>query len=93
MNPPEPRFVASPDVAVLLNALLDRLERQENRLASAPGISPVRSVKVVLNELGLPGYDSQVDPEPRQLANEQFLALESAGWLRLFWQKGEKGIC
>jgi hypothetical protein len=51
---------------------------------------PIRAVKVVLNEIGLPGYFSQVDPEPRQVANEQLQALEKSGLLRLFWQAGEK---
>jgi hypothetical protein len=48
-------------------------------------------VKVALNEIGLPGYDSQIDPEPRQVVNEQLQILEKAGLLRLFWQAGEKG--
>jgi hypothetical protein len=36
-------------------------------------------------------YYSQIDPEPRQVANEQMQVLETAGLLRLFWQAGEKG--
>lgn len=49
------------------------------------------AVKIVLNEIGLPGNYSPIDPEPRQVANEQFQALERAGFLHLFWQSGESG--
>ena len=91
MTQSELTFVPSPDVILLLNMLLDRLERQEIRLSSVSGVRSARSVKVVLNELGLPGYYSQIDPKPRQLANEQLQALENANLLRLFWQTGEKG--
>jgi hypothetical protein len=92
MRSPELAFTPSPDVRLLLNVLLDRLER---RAAAAPGaaadVHPVRSIKAQLSEIGLPGYYSQIDPEPRQVANEQLKALEQAGLLRLFWQASEKG--
>lgn len=92
MPPPDLAFTPSPDVRLLLNVLLDRLER---RAASVPAgaveTRPVRSVKVLLSEIGLPGYYSQIDPEPRQVANEQLQALEKVGLLRLFWQAGERG--
>jgi hypothetical protein len=85
-------FVPSPDVKRLLNMLLDRLERRAVGSSSAEGkIQPIRPVKITLDELDLPGYYSQIDPEPRQVANEQLLALEKAGLLHLFWQIGEEG--
>jgi hypothetical protein len=89
---PELAFAPSPDVRRLLNELLDRRER---RLISVPAATsetrPVRAVKIALNEMGLTGYHSQIDPEPRQVANEQLQVLEKAGLLRLYWQPGEKG--
>ena len=89
---PELTFTPSPDVRLLLNALLDRLERRLPVPDAVIGEGrTVRSIKVRLSEIGLPGYDSQLDPEPRQVANEQLQILESAGLLRLFWQAGEKG--
>ena len=84
-------FVLSPDVTLLLSALLDRLERREDGPLSISDGRPVRPFKIILSELGLPGYYSQVDPEPRQVMNEQLQALENAGLLRLFWLAGEKG--
>lgn len=92
MPPPELAFTPSPDVKLLLNALLDRFERRmAGSLPASGAMRPVRAVKIVLSEIGLPGYYSQIDPEPRQVANEQFQALEKAGLLRLFWQAGESG--
>lgn len=92
MLQPESLFIPSPDVKLILNMLLDKLERR------TAGISPTvpetqihRSIKIVLRELELPGYFSQMDPEPRQVANEQLQQLEDAGMLHLFWQPGEKG--
>ena len=91
MLKPEPSFTPTPDVKRILHTLLDKLER---RAAGSPLTVPDaqihRSVKIVLRELGLPGYYSQMDPEPRQTANEQLQRLEDAGMLRLFWQPGEK---
>ena len=91
MLPPELAFTPSPDVKLLLNVLLDRLERRAAAAPVAADARPMRSNKVLLNEIGLPGYASQIDPEPRQVANEQLQALEKSGLLRLFWQTGEKG--
>lgn len=90
MAPPEFTFTPAPDVRLMLDALLDRLERRSPAPTAIEGRT-VRAVKVVLSEIGLPGYFSQVDPEPRQVANEQLQALEKAGSLRLYWQSGEKG--
>lgn len=87
MPPLELNFAPSPDVAALVGALLDRLERRAPDAAQ----QPVRAVKMSLTEMALPAYASQMDPEPRQVANEQLLALEKAGLLRLFWQAGEAG--
>jgi hypothetical protein len=89
---PEPAFTPSPDVTILLSALLNKLERRSTRPVAPAGEerSP-RSIKVALGEMDLPGYYSQVDPEPRQVANEQLEWLENAGMLRLAWQPGEKG--
>jgi len=50
-----------------------------------------RPIKISLRELNLPGYFSQIDPDPRQIANGQLQALQDAGLLRLFWQPGEEG--
>ncbi len=98
----KPPWIPTPDVALIINELLNRLER---RLAAHPQFAalhrlPVepascrelpRSIKLALEDLHLPGYGSQIDPEPRQLANEQLQWLERAGALRLVWQPGEKG--
>jgi hypothetical protein len=78
-------FTASPDVANILHALLDIYERHE------PGRPFVRAIRVRLDELELPGYTSQLDPAPRQTANEQLQALERRGFLRLAWLPGETG--
>jgi hypothetical protein len=80
----EVSFTPSPDVSAVLNALLDRFERR------AAGAQP-RSIKILFGEVALPTYFSQVDPEPRQVANEQFQKLESQGLVVLGWLAGEKG--
>jgi len=77
---------------VILNALINKLERRSVRQPEPVGeMRSPRTTKVTLEELDLPGYFSQVDPEPRQVSNEQFQWLENAGMLRLVWQPGEKG--
>ena len=73
----------TPDVAILLHALLDGYERR--------GGAPRRAVRVVLDEAALPGYYSQTDPLPRTVAHEQLGQLEAAGLLRLGWQPGQAG--
>jgi hypothetical protein len=78
-------FVCAPDVAVILHALLDRYERH------LPGRPFARAIRVRLDELALPGYASQLDPAPRQTANEQLQALERLGFARLAWLPGETG--
>jgi len=93
-------FAPSPDVAIVLNALLDILERRTTQNARHPtehiipqrsGVGAIRSIKVFLHELSLHSYFSQTDPTPRLVANEQFQTLEQAGLLRLAWVPGETG--
>jgi hypothetical protein len=76
-------FIPSLDVAAVLNSLLDSFERRKT-----PG---GRVIKVVLTDLSLPGYFSQIDPASRITANEQFIALEKAQALKLTWLPGETG--
>lgn len=96
-------FTPSPDVAVLLNALLDILERRHSRNPSLlkphqDTVSEVggtehatRSIKITLADIPLPHYFSQANPEPRLIANEQLIHLEKAGLLQLTWILGETG--
>ena len=76
-------FSPSADVAVILNTLIDILERRAQHTA--------RAVKVSLTDLPLPAYFSQTDPAPRLIANDQLSQLEKANLLRLAWLPGEKG--
>jgi hypothetical protein len=80
-----PPFVFAVDVAVILHALLDRYERHP------PGKPFARAIRVHLEDLNLPGYTSQVDPAPRQIANEQLQTLAGLGFVRLSWLPGETG--
>ena len=80
-------FLPSPDVDVVLNALLDILERRVSRDTE----HATRSIKVTLANLSLPNYFSQANPEPRITANEQLIHLEKKGLLRLTWIPGETG--
>jgi hypothetical protein len=88
-------FVPCEDVAVLLNAALDAYERRSPAgRTRGSGESPgktARPIHILLVELELPGYFSQVDPNPRRIANGQLQALQGVGWLRLIWQPGEDG--
>lgn len=54
-------------------------------------VKGVRPIKILLRDLSLPGYFSQLDPHPRQIANNQLQTLERAGLLRLKWEPGETG--
>ena len=83
-------FVPSPDVAVVLNTLLDILERRTQYETPKNGHG-TRSIKIALNELALPTYFSQIDPQPRLIANDQLTRLEHAGLLTLTWFPGETG--
>jgi len=80
-------FKPSPDVVVLLNALLDKYEKRAKPMPDCE----LRAIKASLPELELPTYFSQVDPSPRLTTNEQLQQLEQAGVLRLSWLPGETG--
>jgi Uncharacterized protein conserved in bacteria C-term(DUF2220) len=84
-------FTPSPDVALSLHALLDTLEQRERRYSGPAGAAIHKSVRCDLVSLPLPGYHSQIDPLPRQIANEQLQTLEQSGWLKLSWLPGETG--
>ncbi len=84
-------FTPTADVRLILNTLLDKLEQRCKGGGTSSDTSTHRSIKVALNDLPLPAYFSQIDPEPRLLANEQLQILEDAKQLKLFWQPGEKG--
>ncbi|MGD8403293.1 MAG: DUF2220 family protein [Anaerolineales bacterium] len=83
-------FIPSPDVAVVLNTLLDIFERRMQHITRKNNHG-TRSIKITLEESELPDYFSQIDPQPRLIANEQFNQLEQAGLLALTWLPGEKG--
>ncbi len=89
-------FSPSPDVALILHALLDMFERRRVGQVGNPSTSlraglSHKAVRCDLDELSLPGYHSQLDPAPRQIANEQLHALEQLDWVRLTWLPGEAG--
>lgn len=88
-------FVPSPDVAAILNALLDIYERRPPSLALPPSSTGEgkirRAIHCEVHSMALPGYHSQVDPEARLVANEQLTALEKLGYVRLTWLRGEHG--
>ena len=48
-----------------------------------------RSIKIVLDDLDLPSYHSQIDPQARIIANQQLQTLEEYGLLQLKWLRGE----
>lgn len=87
-------FTPSPDVAALLNALLDRFENRA-RQAGAPeargGQPEGRPVKISLSAIDLPGYFSQADPEPRLAANQQLQELARHNLVSLDWSPGQSG--
>jgi hypothetical protein len=74
-------FTPSPDVTIVLHNLLDQYERRKDPRA--------RVIRCDLEALDLPGYTSQLDPEPRQVANEQFQQLEERGVVALTWLPGQ----
>ncbi len=49
-----------------------------------------RTIRCDVQAMTLPGYHSQVDPNPRQVANEQLTALEQQGYVRLIWLPGQE---
>ncbi len=76
-------LVPSPDFTAILHNLLDQYERRQD--------PHVRVIRCDLEGIDLPGYHSQWDPEPRQVANEQLRQLEEAGLVRLGWLPGQEG--
>lgn len=86
-------FIPTPDVAVILNALLDKFENraQHKRVeVEAEGtFNASRPVRIILDDLDLPTYFSQIDPQARIIGNQQLQALEQQGLLRLKWLPGE----
>jgi hypothetical protein len=87
MTAPAPNFTPALDVALILHALLDMYERRVGQVANLIH----KAVRCDLTSLPLPGYHSQIDPVPRQIANEQLQTLEQSGWLKLNWLPGETG--
>jgi len=85
----EVSFTPSPDVAVVLDALLDILERLTSH--NETRTTQYRSIKVTLADIPLPHYFSQIDPTPRIVANEQLQLLERANLIHLTWLPGETG--
>jgi len=79
-QPAEVYFRPSADVSALLAELAERAERR----------SPDRAVSCRLEELALPGYFDQCDPQPRLDANRQLAHLARLGWLRLGWLPGQE---
>ena len=104
MNLAELSFTPSDEVTVLLNALLDAYERRPSYLHRS-SVSSLREtaepylcsdvgkrlIKVLLHDIEISDYFSQIDPNPRRIANEQLQILEQKGWLDLIWQSGESG--
>jgi len=99
-------FVPTPDVAAMLNALLDKFENRARRTPALVRLKPPgarervemeaggtltasRPVRIVLDDLDLPSYFSQLDPQARIIGNQQLQALERQGLLRLKWLPGE----
>ena len=80
-------FTPSPDIAVIINALLDKFESRAKRKTE----HTTRSIKISLSDVSLPAYFSQTDPAPRLIANEQLAQLEQTGLLTLTWLPGETG--
>jgi hypothetical protein len=67
----------------MLHNLLDQYERRQDPHA--------RVIRCELEGIELPSYYSQLDPKPRQVANEQLKRLEEAGLIRLGWLPGQEG--
>ena len=92
--PTEISFKPTPDVVVLLNTLLDKLEVRGGRdIVSELGNTQRRTFpsRVTLAEIDLPAYFSQTDPEPRAIANQQLQELAKHGLVNLTWIPGETG--
>src|SRR5512136_295610 len=87
-------FTPSPDVAAILNTLLNIYERRDLPSPHGRGDGGEGRRHVIhcdIHSMALPGYHSQVDPNARLIANEQLAALEKLGYVRLAWLRGEEG--
>ncbi|HEX9839879.1 MAG TPA: Wadjet anti-phage system protein JetD domain-containing protein [Anaerolineales bacterium] len=84
-------FTPSPDLEVILNTLLDKFEDRFTRYALGNTSHPIRFPRCNLEDLDLPGYFSQIDPNARIFTNEQLQALEQIGAVKLAWHPGETG--
>ncbi len=93
-------FTPTPDVVVIINALLDKFENRAKRnriISETEGMyhatlstqHAVRSIKAILTDLPLPTYFSQTDPEPRLIANKQLQELARHHFITLTWLPGE----
>lgn len=93
-------FTPSPDVVVILNALLDKFENRAKRNQALREVNETeyaprntahasRSIKISLTDLPLPTYFSQTDPEPRLIANKQLQELAKHNIITLAWHPGE----
>lgn len=82
-------FRPGADTAVILHALLDIYERRAVRYVEGDGKR--QAIRCLLTDLALPGYFSQIDPEPRLVTNEQLARLARMGHVELHWQAGEAG--
>lgn len=91
---PNPPFHPSPEVAAVLNGLLDQYERRAATRRPNDRAEEARrkwALRYPLEPASLPGYFNQTDPGPRQTANEQLRQLEHLGWVKLEWLPGEAG--
>jgi len=91
-------FVPSPDIAAILNALLDVYERRDRPSAPILQSDPQagdertrRTIRCDVHSMALPGYHSQVDPNARLIANEQLAGLARSGHVRITWLRGQEG--
>ncbi|MGZ9234591.1 MAG: Wadjet anti-phage system protein JetD domain-containing protein [Anaerolineales bacterium] len=99
-------FIPTPDVAAILNALLDKFENRAQRTPALVRLKPhgarervemeaegtfnaARPVRIILDDLDLPSYFSQIDPQARIIGNQQLQTLEQQGLLQLKWLPGE----
>jgi hypothetical protein len=79
-------FTPSPEVFDIFNDLLNSFERRITQKDN----SRHNAIRFKIEKHTLPNYFNQTDPAPRQTANEQLQKLESAGWVRLQWVKGDQ---
>jgi len=83
-----PNFTPSPVVNHILDTLLGLYER---RYTARSDNAAHQALRFDFESTSVPDYQSQIDPAPRQIANEQLRALEHLGWVKLDWLPGETG--